>query len=56
MTIIITQDGTGSHALTSSMKFAGADKTLSTAPGSIDIISVFYDGTNYYASLTKGYA
>jgi hypothetical protein len=38
------------------MKFAGADKTLSTAPGSIDIISVFYDGTNYYASLTKGYA
>ena len=56
MTIIITQDGTGLHALTSSMKFAGADKTLSTAPASIDIISVFYDGTNYYASLTKGYA
>jgi len=56
MTIIITQDGTGSHALTSSMKFAGGDKTLSTAPNSIDVISVFYDGTTYYASLTKAYA
>ena len=56
MTIIITQDGTGSHALTSSMKFAGGDKTLSTAGGSIDVIAVFYDGTNYYASLTKAYA
>ena len=56
MTIIITQDGTGSHALTSSMKFAGGDKTLSTAGGSIDVISVFYDGTTYYASLTKAYA
>ncbi len=56
MTIIITQDGTGSHALTSSMKFTGGDKTLSTAGGSIDVISVFYDGTTYYASLTKAYA
>jgi hypothetical protein len=55
-TIIITQDATGSRTLTSSMKFAGATKTLSTAASSIDIISVFYDGTTYYASLTKGYA
>jgi len=38
------------------MKFAGGAKTLSTAAASIDIISVFYDGTNYYASLTLGYA
>ena len=55
-TVIITQDGTGSRTLTSTMKFAGASKTLSTAAGSIDIIGVFYDGTTYYASLTKGYA
>ncbi len=55
MTIIITQDGTGSHTLTSSMKFAGGNKTLSTGGGDIDIISVFYDGTNYYASLTTDY-
>ena len=56
MTIVITQDVTGSHTLTSSMKFAGGSKTLSTAGNSIDIISVFYDGSTYYASLTTGYA
>lgn len=55
-TVIITQDATGSRTLTSTMKFAGGSKTLSTAAGSIDIISVFYDGSVYYASLTKGYA
>ena len=55
-TVIITQDGTGSHALTSSMKFAGGDKTLSTAGGAIDVISIFFDGSVYYASLTKAYA
>jgi len=38
------------------MKFAGASKTLSTAANAVDMISVFYDGTNYWASLTTGYA
>lgn len=56
MTIILTQGGAGSYVLTSTMKFAGGSKTLSTAIGAIDIISVFYDGSTYYASLTKGYA
>jgi hypothetical protein len=55
-TVIVTQDATGSRLLTSTMKFAGGSKTLSTAAASIDIIGVFYDGTTYYASLTKGYA
>ena len=55
-TVIITQDATGSRLLTSTMKFAGGTKTLSTAAASIDIIGVFYDGTTYYASLTKAYA
>ena len=54
-TIIITQDATGSRLMTSTMKFSGGLKTLSTAPGAIDIISAFYDGTTYYASLTQGY-
>jgi hypothetical protein len=52
---IITQDGTGSRTMTSTMKFAGNSKTLSTAAGAVDIIAVFYDGATYYASLTKGY-
>ena len=55
-TIKITQDGTGSHALTSTFKYVGGDKTLSTAPNAIDVISVVYDGTDYLASLTKAYA
>jgi len=38
------------------MKFAGGDKTLSTAGGAIDVISIFFDGSVYYASLTKAYA
>jgi hypothetical protein len=56
VTIIITKDGTGDKVLSSTMKFAGGNKTLSVPGGSIDIISVFYDGSNYYASLGLGYA
>ena len=56
ITFIITQDGTGSRTLTSTMKFAGASKTLSTVAASIDILTVSYIGTTYYASLVKGYA
>jgi hypothetical protein len=55
-TIIVTQGSGGGFTLTSSMKFAGGAKTLSTAAGAIDMISVFYDGSTYYASLTTGYA
>jgi hypothetical protein len=54
-TIKITQDGTGSHALTSSFKFAGGNSTLSTGASNIDVISVVYDGTDYLASLTNDY-
>ena len=56
LTLIVTQDGTGSRTLTSTMKFSGGLKTLSTVAASIDIITVFYDGTDYYASLGKGFA
>jgi hypothetical protein len=56
ITFIITQDATGSRTLTSTMKFAGGSKTLSTAANSIDILTVSYIGTTYYASLAKGYA
>ena len=56
MVLILKQDATGSRTLTSTMKFAGGTKTLSTAANSVDIVSVFYDGTTYYATLSKGYA
>ncbi|CAB5207029.1 Collagen triple helix repeat [uncultured Caudovirales phage] len=54
--LILTQDVAGNRLLSSTMKFAGASKTLSTAGGSIDTVNIFYDGTNYLASLVKGYA
>jgi hypothetical protein len=57
ITMIITQPSSGGpYTLTSTMKFAGASKTLSTAANAVDILSVTYDGTNYWASLSKGYA
>lgn len=56
VTILLTQDGTGSRILTSTMKWANGYKTLSTSTGAIDVVSIFYDGTNYLASLSKGFA
>jgi len=54
ITLIVNTGGTG-RTLTSTMKWAGGEKTLSTT-STIDVITVFYDGTNYLASLVKGYA
>jgi hypothetical protein len=56
LTLILTQDATGSRTLTSTMKFAGGSKTLSTQTSAIDVISIVYDGTNYLAGLSKGFA
>ena len=53
LTLIVNTGGT-SRTLTSTMKFAGGSKTLSTT-STTDIITVFYDGTNYWASLAKGF-
>ena len=56
LTLFVVQDATGSRTLTSTMRFAGGSKTLSTAASSIDIITAYYDGTNYYATLAKAFA
>jgi hypothetical protein len=56
VTLVLTQDATGGRTLTSTMKFLGGVKTLSTAPNAIDVLSVFYDGVNYLATLGQGYA
>jgi hypothetical protein len=53
LTLIVNTGGTG-RTLTSTMLFAGGEKTLSTT-NTTDIISVFYDGTNYWASLSKDF-
>jgi hypothetical protein len=48
--------GTAYTSITSTMKFAGGVKTLTGTAGCIDIVTIYYDGTNYFASLGKGYA
>lgn len=58
LTLIITQDATGSRTMTanSAYKFAGEGfKTLSTAPTSIDMMNIFRSSTTYYVTLTTGY-
>jgi hypothetical protein len=54
VTLIVNTGGTG-RTLTSTMKWAGGEKTLSDT-NTTDIISVFYDGTNYWASLSKDFS
>jgi hypothetical protein len=56
MVIKFIQDATGGRTLTSSMKWAGGLKTLTATANAVDIASVFYDGTTYYASLTNNYS
>jgi hypothetical protein len=53
---LIINGGTSYTSITSTMKFAGGTKTLTATASCIDILSVYYDGTNYYASLGKGFA
>jgi len=57
VTIIITQDGTGSNtgAFTST-KFAGGTPTLSTDANAIDVVTIFNDGTNKIATIAKAFA
>lgn len=56
MTIIIKQPASGGpYTLSSTMKFAGGNKTLSNTPNAIDVLSIFYDGTDYIASLSTNF-
>lgn len=48
-TLIVTQDGTGHVYSLSGVKFpGGTPPTYSTAANKIDVISIIWDGTNYY--------
>jgi hypothetical protein len=56
MTLIIKQPTSGGpHTLTSTMAFA-TDNTLSNTNSAVDIMTVLYDGSTYYASLATGFA
>ena len=57
MTLIVKQPSSGGpYTLSSTMKFAGGTKTLSTTANAIDIITIFYDGTDYLASLSTNFS
>jgi hypothetical protein len=57
MTLIVRQPASGGpRLLTSTMLFAGGIKTLSTSANAIDMITISYIGTTYYASLVTGFA
>lgn len=53
--LIITNNTAGTNALTSTFKYKGGDKALSLTNGDIDILSIFYDGTNYYGTMDRDY-
>jgi hypothetical protein len=53
LTLILVQDGTGSRTATwpATVKWAGGTTpTLTTDANAVDIISMIWDGTSYYAS------
>jgi hypothetical protein len=57
ITMIITQPASGGpYTLTSSMKFAGGLKTLSTTASAVDMLTITYTGSVYYARLVTGFA
>jgi len=49
----LIQDGTGSRTANfpSVLWPGGTPATLSTAPGAVDLLSVYFDGTNYYGQM-----
>lgn len=53
---LIIYGGTAYTSITSTMKFLGGVKTLTGTAGCIDVLTVYYDGTTYFAALGKGYA
>ena len=56
VTLILTQDATGGRTLTTTnIKFANGYKTLSTAPNAVDMMTISYIGTTYYASLVTNF-
>ena len=62
VTLIITQDGSGSRTATfgtdgsTAVKFPGGAPTLSTGAGDIDVVTIVNDGTNFLGNCAKDYA
>lgn len=55
VTIIIRQPTGNVYSLTSTMLFSGGNNVLSNAGDSIDVLHIFYTGSEYLATLINGY-
>jgi hypothetical protein len=53
LTLIVNTAGAG-RTLSSTIKFSGGDNVISTTD-TTDIIRVFYDGTNYWGTITRDF-
>ena len=62
VTLIITQDGSGSRTATfgtdgsTAVKFPGGAPTLSTGAADIDVVTIVNDGTNFLGNCAKNYS
>jgi hypothetical protein len=58
LTLIITNSATIAAITqgTGNWKWAGGTRALTGTAGSVDILSVYYDGSTYFASINKGFA
>jgi hypothetical protein len=56
--LVVRQNASGNHLLTpnASLKFKGGNKTLSTSANAIDMMKIYYDGTNYLCDLDLAYS
>jgi len=62
VSIVITQDGTGSRTATfgtdgsTAVKFPGGAPTLTTTASGIDVVTIVNDGTNYLGNIAQAFA
>lgn len=55
--LFLTQDSTGGRTVSgdAAWKFLGGDSTISSGASNVDVITVMFDGTTYYAAISKDY-
>ena len=54
-TLLIIQEGTGTLTYPFGSRFIGGDSYTLSGDGKIDILSFYYDGSNYYWNIGKDY-
>lgn len=54
-TLFVTQNGSGTWSDSVSAKYGKNISSLSLQSGLVDVINVFYDGSTYYISISKGF-